>query len=902
MSNVMGLGLVALCWVGLRPGYPESAEPSSAPPAVVYVDPTGDDLTGDGSSSLPFRTPQRAVDVVDIGGQIFVRPGAYPFRTTIPKTLRLTATTPGAATLGPSALPGAVLSIVGADDVAVEGLVFAGTSATRAVHANSGSDRVVLDGCTFSGFGAGVVLVDGPTTLGHDIRACRFSFNRSASATAAIAWNAALQSRVRDCVFVACDRGIELIGANQATIARCTFTDLFQTAVVASGATDIVVEDSRLTRCGHFSTPRSWATPGDARGAISLVAFSHRAIVRRTLIEDCGGYTGKNSFVGAEIFRYDGMFGVGIADCINVRIEECSLHRNAFGGVHVTGASSGLVLVRCNLVQNGERNDPGKDTALYTGGLTIVAIDNYWGLPSGPNHDGPSFGNGIDGGGMVTLAPLATRPFVSPTMGFAAQPDVACGRRPLAITLGDFNGDGRQDVAVAEDDDGTVSVALNQGGGFFAARVTTTVGGRPVAVASGRINADATVDLVVLDVLNDRVAVLYGNGNGTFVAGPSVAVARRPQRLRIADLNGDGRADVVVACEGDVFVPGALQWLRNDGVGGFVRTTLAGTSQPTDVEVIDLNADLRLDIIAFDRTASGPGLRQYTNLGAGAFGAMVPTAVDVHPVLAAALQRTNVDGGAEDLLVASYRFDVPPGVTTVRLFRGTGSGSLSAPVNLTTALGPIVVRAAPFTSPTQQSVVVVNPGLATVEVVGPTIAVPSPFAPYAARVMQAQYAADAAVGDVTEDGQPDLLIADGGTNRVTVLRSESAHSFVTFGTGCAGTAGVPVVRWHSLPKIGSATFALAVERCLPGALTVVMLGVTQLNAPLPGGCFLYVDPLIQLFTVTDIDGFAAINLPVPPETRLLGLFLVGQWFVVDPLGQVLGFASGSEGFRFTVGG
>jgi len=900
MENLIGWGLMATAMA--MPGTSLANATSRPAPAVVWVDPGGDDVTGDGTALNPFRSPQRGVDVVDPGGQVWLRPGAYPFRTTVPKTLRLSSTVPGLAVLGPSPLPGALLSVAGAADVVVEGIAFSGTAATRALHANSGAQRLQVIDCDFAGFGAGGILVDGPTTSGHVVRGCRFRDLRGAGAPAAIALSGALQCGIAGCTFTVCDRGIDLIGANSARVTACTFTDLFETAVLASGATDVVVEDTRLTRCGHFPTPRSWVSAGSPRGAIALGAFSHRALLVRTLVEDCGGYTGKNTFVGSELFRYDGMFGVGIADCADVRLEDCSLHRNVFGGVHATGASPGLVLTRCNLVHNGERNDPGKDTALYTGGATIAAADNFWGLPTGPNHDGPGAGNGIDGGGMVTITPLATRPFSAPDMGFAGEPHVPVGRRPLAVVLADFDGDGRKDVAVCEDEDGTVSVARNLGGGTFAPRVSVVVGGRPVALQPGRINGDAAVDLVVLDDLNDRALVLYGNGDGTFVAGPTAALARRPVQLRVVDLDGGSGDDVVVACEGDVFRQGALQWLRNDGAGGFTRTTLAGTLQPTDVEVIDLNADLRFDVVAFDREAAGPGLRQYANLGGGGFAGVVRTAVDAHPVLAGRLQRTNVDGGADDLLVATFRFDVPPGTTAGRLFAGTGSGSLAAPIELRATLGPVVVRAAAFTAPSAQSVVVVNPGFATVEVLGPIASAPLPFAPYDSTVARTRYAADAAVGDVTEDGQPDLLVADGGADRVLVLRSERAHQFTTFGTGCAGSAGIPAARWHSLPKIAAATFTLAAERGAANALTVAMLGVTQLAAPLPGGCFLYVDPLIQLFTVTDQDGFAAINLPLPAETRLLGLDLVGQWFVVDAGGQILGLVSGSDGFRFVVGG
>lgn len=895
-SRVCGL-LLRLCAVLAVSAWTIAAQGGLS---VVYIDPAGNDTTGDGSAAGPFQTPQRAIDAAAVGATIWARPGSYPFRATVGKRLRFAATVPGAATLGPSSLPGALLAVVAADDVQIEGLAFAGTANTRAIHANSGSDRLRVLACTFRGFGAGCILVDGPSSADHVIADCEFSGNRGASAVAAVVLSAAASVQVTRARFVGVDRGVDLIGADRATVSDSRFLDLFQSAVVVSGSSDVVLSGLHLERCGHFASPGAWATPGDARGAISIVAFSQRAIVRASTIEDCGGYTGKNSFVGAELFRYDGMFGIGIANSANVTIEDCALHRNLFGGVHVSGASAGLMLRRCDLVGNGERNDPGKDTALYTGGLAVTAPDCFWGLPSGPNHDGAGSGNGIDGGGTVALAPLAVRPRVAVGAGFAWLGDYSTGHRPLAIEVADVDGDGKRDVVCCEDQDGTVSIRRNLGGGLFGPRLSLPVGGRPIAVAAAQFDAGATLDLMVLDDLGDRAVLLHGNGDGTFVVGPATLLPRRPVALRVADLDGNGSPDVAIACEGDVFRGGGVTWLRNLG-GSFARHDLPGCAQPTDVEVLDLNADLRPEIVAFER-AGVPGLRTYANSGGGTFAAPARLALDPAPVLAASLRRVNVDGGADDLVVASYRFDTPPGLTAIRLLRGTGAGTLLPPVLLHEDLGPVFVRAGSFVAPNRQSLVVVNPGLARVVVIGPIEGTPAPYSAYAIRVQAAQYAAAAAVGDVSEDGQADLLLADGGSDRVSVLRSASPSTLFTFGTACAGTNGLPAARFQSLPKIGAQTFAIACERGLPSALCVAMLGVTQLNAVLPGGCFLYVDPLIQLFTVTDTTGFATIGLPVPDETRLIGLDLLGQWFVLDAGGQILGLVSASDGFRFVVGG
>src|SRR4051812_20980947 len=90
--------------------------------------------------------------------------------------------------------------------------------------------------------------------------------------------------------------------------------------------------------------------------------------------------------------------------------------------------------------------------------------------------------------------------------------EVRAGIRPSSLVVGDFNGDGRSDLAVTDETSGTVLVLLGVGGGFFLSPVTTPVGLGPRAVASGDFNRDGRLDLVVANFLSNTVWVLLGNG------------------------------------------------------------------------------------------------------------------------------------------------------------------------------------------------------------------------------------------------------------------------------------------------------------------------------------------------------------------------------------------------------
>jgi hypothetical protein len=87
------------------------------------------------------------------------------------------------------------------------------------------------------------------------------------------------------------------------------------------------------------------------------------------------------------------------------------------------------------------------------------------------------------------------------------------GDYPVSLTVGDFNGDGRPDLATANAHDNTVTALLGNGtGGFTAAPGSPFPGGSyPESVAVGDFNRDGKLDLVTANYFNDTVTVLLGN-------------------------------------------------------------------------------------------------------------------------------------------------------------------------------------------------------------------------------------------------------------------------------------------------------------------------------------------------------------------------------------------------------
>jgi hypothetical protein len=192
-----------------------------------------------------------------------------------------------------------------------------------------------------------------------------------------------------------------------------------------------------------------------------------------------------------------------------------------------------------------------------------------------------------------------------------------------SIAVGDVNGDGIPDVVVANDcgndpscsgsSDGNVSVLLGNGAGSFLTAVIYDSGGvYPFSVAIGDVNGDGIPDLAVANqcgLANDcslggGAGVLLGNGNGTFQAPVSYnAGGEGGYSVAIGDVNGDGRPDLVMAtwCQLGCGIggKGRASVLLGNGNGSFQTAVVYSTAGAgsDSVVIADLNGDGRPDLI-----------------------------------------------------------------------------------------------------------------------------------------------------------------------------------------------------------------------------------------------------------------------------------------------------------------
>ncbi len=113
-------------------------------------------------------------------------------------------------------------------------------------------------------------------------------------------------------------------------------------------------------------------------------------------------------------------------------------------------------------------------------------------------------------------------------VSFSSATNFAVGDYPISVAVGDFNGDGISDLAVANLDDYNVSVLLGNGNGSFSNATNFAVGDDPRSVAVGDFNSDGISDLAVANRDDDNVSVLLGNGNGSFSNATNFAVGSAP--------------------------------------------------------------------------------------------------------------------------------------------------------------------------------------------------------------------------------------------------------------------------------------------------------------------------------------------------------------------------------------
>jgi|GEM_PF-1644252 len=336
---------------------------------------------------------------------------------------------------------------------------------------------------------------------------------------------------------------------------------------------------------------------------------------------------------------------------------------------------------------------------------------------------------------------------------FSLLTPVAVGVNPKALTLGDFNGDGIQDLAVCNYESNTVSIRLGNGSGGFSGNANVAVSSHPISIAVGDFNGDGKQDLAVANVNSSSISIRFGDGYGNFTGNTELPVGTSPQKAVVADFNSDGKDDLAITN----YIDGTVGIRFGDGSGGFgTGSEVSVGGLPWPIVVGDFNSDGKPDFAIVNYNTSNVAVR--LGNGMGGFTNAPNVTAGVNPI---SINMGDFNGdGKQDLLIGNF------GLNKGSVRFGDGAGNFTGTSNIDLVNAPWNLAIGDFNGDGKQDFVSANTDYASISVRfndGIGLFNNTPLV-----LPTGGYAYDVVVGDFNGDGRQDLAATSSQTNTVVI--------------------------------------------------------------------------------------------------------------------------------------
>ncbi|MFH0989347.1 MAG: FG-GAP-like repeat-containing protein [bacterium] len=399
---------------------------------------------------------------------------------------------------------------------------------------------------------------------------------------------------------------------------------------------------------------------------------------------------------------------------------------------------------------------------------------------------------------------------------FDRKVDFTVGTKPNCITIGDVDGDGKSDLIVSNWSGNTISIFRNTSTSgsisstSFAGKVDFTLSGGPANSALGDFDGDGKLDLAVPNTTANTLSIFRNTSSIGSFSSSSFAVkvdfplGSGPSRVAIHDLDGDGKPDIVATNANS----NTISIYRNTSTTGSItsgsfapKLDLATGTGPADVAIGDLDGDGKPDIVIANSLTNSvsifPNKSTIGSITSSSFSSKVDLIIGSNP---GGLALSDLDGDGKIDIVTSHSTS-----NTISVLRNTStsgnlsSSSFAAKVDFITGSVPLDVVVCDLDGDGKPDLATTNNSSSSISVFQNTSSIGSiTSTSFASKVdfVSGNAPATLSIGDLDGDGKPDLAIANDGSNSISLLRNAlqplASPPMITSFSPTSGSVGTSV--------------------------------------------------------------------------------------------------------------